>query len=97
MRSGAPVIIGLLIAQPIEQSRDSARAMSSRERPCCWISGLLLRGFGAKRAAGILEGGSTWLFGTYKRGWRLIAGTAAIAAMRITPTRPMPDHIPASS
>jgi hypothetical protein len=41
---------------------------------------LAFAGFGAERAAGILEGGSTWRFGTYKRGWRPIAGTAATAA-----------------
>src|ERR1700730_4044887 len=56
MRSSAPVIIGLLIAQPIAQGRNSARAMSSSERPCGWITGLLSPWFGAKRPAGLLEG-----------------------------------------
>ena len=52
---------------------------------------------GAKRAGGILEGGPTWRFATYRREWRPIAGMAATAAMRITRIRPMPGRIPGSS
>src|SRR3954453_16747154 len=59
-RSSAPVIIGLLAAQHIEQG-SGQRAGNVKPRAAVGVdTGLLLAGFGAKRAAGILEGGPIW-------------------------------------
>src|ERR1700745_3141411 len=68
--SKAPVIIGLLVAQPIAEG-PGQRGGNVKPR-ATQGAGLILPGFDAKSAAGILAGGATWRFGTYRRGWRPI-------------------------